>query len=203
MKIRILFISMLFCFQFLTGLNVGQFDQNLTSHLQGDNQHFLRDILLESIALGSPFIESATAAEWYFSGYRQEATALAATLAITQIPVVVTKYSVRRSRPPRSYQPHLWNTRITPSFPSGHVASTAAWGAFVSHIYPQSKGLVFSLIGLSAYSQVYVGNHFVTDTLAGAILGWAVGSWAHSTWKQKTRSHPGPPPPLFKIIIPL
>jgi membrane-associated phospholipid phosphatase len=203
MKIRIFFISMLFCFQSLTGLNVSQFDRDITTHLQGNNQRFLRDILLESIALGSPFFESATALEWYFSGYRQEATALAATLAITQIPVVVTKYSVRRPRPQRSYQPHFWNTRITPSFPSGHVASTAAWGSFLSHVYPQSQFLFISLIGLSAYSQVYVGNHFVTDALAGAFLGWMVGQWTYSVWIQSNISRSGVPPPLIKITIPL
>ncbi len=203
MKIRVLLTSILFCFHSLTGLNLSRFDHNLTIRLQGNNQHLLQDHLFESIALGSPFVESATALNWYFSGYRQEATALTATLVFTQIPVVLTKYSIRRPRPPRSYQPHLWNTRITPSFPSGHVASTTAWGAFMSHLYPQSQVLVFSLIGLSAYSQVYVGNHFVTDTLAGAILGWAVGSWAYLTWNQKTGSHPRPPLPLLKITIPL
>jgi membrane-associated phospholipid phosphatase len=54
---------------------------------------------------------------------------------------------------------------------------------------------------LSGYSQVYVGNHYVSDVLAGWVLGWITGRYIHSIFEtnqnQPTRI------PLLKISIPL
>ena len=67
---------------------------------------------------------------------------------------------------------HLWN-----SFPSGHTA--AAFGVlFGISLFLRSRILQFLLFlaGLGvAYSRIYLSQHFLIDTLGGAVLGLAGG----------------------------
>lgn len=195
-------LILLISLQSLYSTGIGQFDQNISYRIQGNNRHKYQDIFFESISLGTPFLEFGNAFNWYQSGNREVATALAATLVITQLPVIVAKYSIQRPRPRRIYQPHFWNTRITPSFPSGHVASSAAYASFLSHFYPGALPLLIGYAGLSAYSQVYVGNHFVGDVFAGWITGWIVGSLIYSGLNKSVRhTFNTAPPPLIKITL--
>ncbi|MBA7655420.1 MAG: phosphatase PAP2 family protein [Calditrichaeota bacterium] len=80
----------------------------------------------------------------------------------------------------RDYQPRLWNTRITPSFPSGHTASSAAWATVAAGRYPRSAPIAAAYALVSAWSQVYVGNHYAGDVLAGAVIGVVIGKWVLS-----------------------
>jgi membrane-associated phospholipid phosphatase len=105
--------------------------------------------------------------------YATETGSLAAcSYMITSALSMAMKYTIRRERPQRHYQPRLWNTRITPSFPSGHTAFSAAMATMVASRYPQSAGLAFLYATGSAYSQVYTGNHYLGDVLAGAVVGY-------------------------------
>jgi membrane-associated phospholipid phosphatase len=69
------------------------------------------------------------------------------------------------------------------SFPSGH--STSAFALFLSlALFWRKPGLdilFFGLAVLAALSRVYLGQHFLVDTLAGAGLGtgtaWLVAAW--------------------------
>lgn len=81
------------------------------------------------------------------------------------------------------------------SFPSGHAAGASAvgllcaWmlGRWVVHSWPKQVA-VWSIsamvIGLVGFSRVYLGVHYVTDVLAGWLLGsaWAGVVILSSTW---------------------
>ena len=99
---------------------------------------------------------------------------------MTQAVVTALKYALKRERPARDYQPRLWNTRITPSFPSGHTASSAALATIAAGRYPRSGPIAAVYALVSAWSQVYVGNHYVGDVLAGAVAGVVIGKWVLS-----------------------
>ena len=76
-----------------------------------------------------------------------------------------------------------WNN----SFPSGHTTLSFASAGFISyvfsHYYPDSKwkapviAASYSLATATAVLRIMSGNHFMTDVLAGAVLGtiWGIG----------------------------
>ena len=60
-------------------------------------------------------------------------------------------------------------------FPSGHVATTAAWalGLAWSRRKPWQLGAAATWIALMALSRIYLGRHFPADVLGGLIIGVA------------------------------
>lgn len=65
----------------------------------------------------------------------------------------------------------------TSSFPSGHAASAVAGALAVSQIFPAARIVWWPLAALIAISRIYVGVHWPSDTLAGALVGFATGSF--------------------------
>ena len=145
-------------------------DRSLLLAIQSKTGFAPADYLMETLSLSTPFLEGGYAALRLSD--RDEGVASA--LIISQAICLPLKYAIGRPRPDPellSYKPRLINTRITPSFPSGHTASSFAFAAFLSHRFPKYKPYLFAYALLSGISQVYVGNHFPSDVLAGAVVG--------------------------------
>ncbi len=155
---------------------LSRWDGEITRLLEGNNQQPLWDYSMELLTLGTPAIELGTVGSMW-STEPEEARQLLIALGATQPVVVTLKYLVNRPRPQRQYQPRLWNTRITPSFPSGHATATAAYVTVLSSQYADSTPLLVSYLLLSGYAQVYIGNHYLSDILAGWVIGYGIGRW--------------------------
>ena len=57
------------------------------------------------------------------------------------------------------------------SFPSGHSA-TAFGGAWIfSRYLPRLSWLWYTIAGLTAFSRVYLGDHYPGDVVSGSVLG--------------------------------
>jgi len=61
------------------------------------------------------------------------------------------------------------------SFPSGHAAGSFAFAAFVSSVQPRYAPLALSFAALVAWSRCFLGVHYPSDVLAGALFGATVG----------------------------
>jgi undecaprenyl-diphosphatase len=83
------------------------------------------------------------------------------------------KKSAKRRRP-CVFEPHCWATLLPPdqfSFPSGHTITAFAVAVSLSHFYPDlAAALIFCALSVAA-SRILLGMHFLSDVVAGAVIG--------------------------------
>jgi undecaprenyl-diphosphatase len=61
------------------------------------------------------------------------------------------------------------------SFPSGHATLAAAMAVVLMYHFPKARYVIFALALLACFSRVYFGVHYLTDVLAGFMVGAIVG----------------------------
>lgn len=115
-----------------------------------------------------------------FGGPKRLAAVLAAGISVGLGVLLFLK--LKRAfgrRRPCSMEPHCWATLLPPdqfSFPSGHTITAFAMALSLGAFYPAMiPGLLFCAASVAA-SRILLGMHFLTDVLAGATIGAAVGS---------------------------
>jgi undecaprenyl-diphosphatase len=69
----------------------------------------------------------------------------------------------------------LFGVRRTWSFPSNHAVNFFSAGPLVLEAFPRFGGWYFVAAGAVALSRVYVGDHYPSDVVAGAVLGLCIG----------------------------
>ena len=62
---------------------------------------------------------------------------------------------------------------VTRSFPSGHAAMAVAYAVGGSRMIPGSAWVWWTLAVIVAVSRVYIGVHWPSDVIGGAVLGLA------------------------------
>ena len=60
------------------------------------------------------------------------------------------------------------------SIPSGHATNIFAFATVIAILWPRGRLLLYTLAAWIAASRVFVGAHYFTDALLGAVLGIAV-----------------------------
>ncbi|MEW6654021.1 MAG: phosphatase PAP2 family protein [Bacteroidota bacterium] len=61
------------------------------------------------------------------------------------------------------------------SFPSSHAVNNFAAALFFTMIFPKYKIWFFIIASLQAFSRPYVGVHYPSDVIGGALIGAALG----------------------------
>lgn len=81
-------------------------------------------------------------------------------------------------RRPCQIEPHCWATLLPPdqfSFPSGHTMTAFAVAVPLALFYPTlAIGLLFCALSI-AMSRILLGMHFLSDVVAGALIGTGLG----------------------------
>jgi membrane-associated phospholipid phosphatase len=110
--------------------------------------------------------------------------------AISGIIAQGLKYFILEARPAvylkdSTYRHFIENITLNNlhSFPSGHTASAFAMAGVLSFAATNKKYslLFFTLALLVGYSRMYLGQHFLDDVLAGAVIGFltAICCWLY------------------------
>ena len=100
---------------------------------------------------------------------------LAISLVILAVFVLLLKFSIRRRRPEGEWGA-IYRMTDPHSFPSGHAARAALLAVMAVGLGPQWFGLVLALWApLVSLARIVMGVHYVSDVLAGFIIGLLVG----------------------------
>lgn len=102
----------------------------------------------------------------------------AATAAAAGILLFMILKKVVGRRRPCGLEPHCWATLLPPdqfSFPSGHSITAFAVAVPLSLFYPFVAPVLFALAASIALSRIVLGLHFLTDVIAGSLLGSLLG----------------------------
>ena len=84
------------------------------------------------------------------------------------------KLVVRRPRPVLEGLPPLGGAPSSLSFPSAHATSSFACATAMTRIAPEAA-VLFALAAAIAICRPYLGMHYPSDVVAGAVLGTALG----------------------------
>jgi undecaprenyl-diphosphatase len=88
----------------------------------------------------------------------------------------LVKLAVGRERPLITGHPALAKAPSRLSFPSAHATSSLAAATALGRVEPRARPALFSLAAAICVGRPYLGMHYPSDVLAGAALGFALGS---------------------------
>ena len=100
--------------------------------------------------------------------YARAATTVGAAYAVNQ----AIKFTVRRARPVLAGLPPLRRTKTQLSYPSAHATTSFAGARALAACWPGVP--LYATAVAMTLSRPYVGVHYPSDSLAGAVLGTAV-----------------------------
>lgn len=86
------------------------------------------------------------------------------------------KLAVGRERPLLDEHPPLAKAPSKLSFPSAHATSSVAAATALGRVEPRARPALFTLAGAICIGRPYLGMHYPSDVLAGAAIGFALGS---------------------------
>lgn len=179
-------------------------DTSLFTFVNSSHSPFLDDVMLLASALGrAGFVWLVVAAIAAVFPARRMA-AWRVVLAIAMASLIVDGVIKQVSDRPRPFEvlpeARLIDQRpLTSAFPSGHAARAFAGALAVSRLLPSWQPAWWSLAALIAFSRIYVGAHWPSDVLAGAVIGVAIawftlGGRAVVPWRLPTPAPTTPAP---------
>jgi membrane-associated phospholipid phosphatase len=156
-------------------------DMATTSWLVG-HRSFGLDVAATVVTdFGSPVATAAEGAVWaivlcWLSRSLVPSVVVIGTVGAAAAACTALKVVVERPRPPLQWEALL---ETDPSFPSGHVTGTAALLGIVAVVIGMDRGratrigltvAVFTAVVVVAATRLYLGVHWLTDVIGGAIL---------------------------------
>ena len=131
---------------------------------------FLSEFFDSVTSLGSPPLAILIIGVLWSVGETSVAKTLLLGLLISGLIVRIVKKSTDRTRPDKQ----LNVVFSEKSFPSGHSTSAFMTATILNHSYNRPAAF-FGLATTVAISRVYLEDHYLTDIIAGTLIGLTVG----------------------------
>lgn len=109
---------------------------------------------------------------------RLAAVGAASSAALIGVLIFKALKHLSHRRRPCQFEPHCWSKVLPPdkfSFPSGHTMTAFSIALVLSYFYPALEGTLFFVAISIGFSRIVLGMHFLSDVLAGVVLGVALG----------------------------
>jgi len=149
---------------------------------------WLRVYAMVATRAGDGWLWYAIALAVFFFGGEDRFAALAAAGASAALSVLLFLGLKRIAGRPRPchIEPHCWATLLPPdqfSFPSGHTMTAFAVAIPLALFFPTwTIGLLFCAFSV-AISRILLGMHFLSDVVAGALIGAVIGYLGYFTFQ--------------------
>ena len=169
---------LLICFTATFSQNIiRQTDISFSASLEGKNHSVFVNYVMEGLALSTPFIEFG-----YAGLYQLESDIihpLTVSIVGVQLPIAIGKYILNESAQieniSHAYGIFAGRRPFLPDMQPPPLLGPTTFALNAPHKQPIMIGYTM----IAGYSQIYVGNHYISDILAGWILGWATARIFH------------------------
>ncbi len=168
----------------MTGNNVWYpgWDESIFRALNLAGTNALLDVLMVFFTdLALPYVLALLVVPLWWKGHREQAFDLLVLLAVVLVVTEVLKYAFDRARPcdvlpnVNVLTPNACALEGDPAFPSGHASRIFGVAAFLAVYFRWPvKVSAFVLAVLAGISRVYLGVHWPSDVIAGALVGIAL-----------------------------
>jgi len=136
----------------------------------------LLDLFFKTITLfGNPALWFFVAAIFFWAGREKKSFTIATLILLTGFFSGILKIITAQPRPEGII---IMENEPSYSFPSGHATITAGFTAYAWLAKTISKNFKYFLVvltALTAISRIYLGVHFISDVIAGLLLGTIIG----------------------------
>jgi hypothetical protein len=148
-----------------------------------EDHHIFHGFTDESLnIIGHPWTHFGASALWYAVSKKnnddfnkERAKSMIAALAVTNVAVFSLK-AIRHNDSPNGKD---W------AWPSGHTASSFTVASMLDEYYGPKVGLTaYAFASLIAYRMLDTGDHWTSDVVFGAAIGWVVGHTFGAKQKQ-------------------
>ena len=144
------------------------------------NSSFLDQILLWLTYLGSHFaVILFILLSWVLTKQRKILRHLILFYAFQSAVIYGLKFLIRRPRPFLFLEIASKLSKgpeeiLDPSFPSAHAALSFMMATLLSFWFPRYRILFFLVAAFIGWTRIYLGVHYPTDVIAGALLGYGL-----------------------------
>jgi membrane-associated phospholipid phosphatase len=115
-----------------------------------------------------------------------------AVTAVSGIAANIVKFILGRARPGLFFHEGIYGldwfnaAHAWTSFPSGHSATAFSVAAALVLLYPGTAPLFYGAAAIIAFSRIFLGQHYLSDVIAGSFLGIATSIFLyHRYFKQR------------------
>lgn len=151
-------------------------DKNVQEFISSNRTENINNLMIGLTSLGSAPVNTVFLIFLYLLGDFAQFLSVALGLGVTASIIQTIKYFSSRERP----ENQVVTASFSSSFPSGHSASAFSFATLLSAFYPGLISISFTTASLVAFSRVYLGEHFLSDAVAGSLIGITIGLLTHT-----------------------
>jgi undecaprenyl-diphosphatase len=116
---------------------------------------------------------------WILTRQRKVLGRLALLYGIQSGVLYTLKYFIRRERPLFVLKMASKLSRgpgeiLDPSFPSAHAVFAFMMATILAYWFPRYRIIFFLFAGIIGWTRIYLGLHYPTDVIVGALLGYGI-----------------------------